>query len=159
MRYSLSNDHYAAEWPLEETYRLEDITQLVVRYAGMEDGGEREEVLLAILRCFHSYLMKYTDMIQRGHVPVYKGRINQDSGNFLRRFVRRGDTATLVSMQTACKTLHVAFGRLSADEVYNILTGILMRVIKAYDPGYTQKIKLVAEANRPPGIDRRRHHR
>jgi len=53
-------------------------------------------------------------------------------------------------MQAACKTLHLAFERLSADEVYNILSGILMRVIKAYDPGYTQKIKLVAEA-----IDRR----
>jgi hypothetical protein len=38
MRFALSNDHYAAEWPLEENYKLEDITQLGVRYASLEEG-------------------------------------------------------------------------------------------------------------------------
>lgn len=146
MRFALSNDHYAAAWPLEENYKLEDITQLGVRYASLEEGPEKQGVLLSIVRCFHVYLMKYTEMVQRGHIPIYKNRMNRDSANFLRRFVRRGDEPNRENLRAACKTLHLAFEHLSADEVYNILAALLMRVINAYDPGYTDKIKLVAEA-------------
>jgi hypothetical protein len=150
MRFSLSNDHYAAAWPLEENYKLEDITQLGVRYASLEEGPEKQNVLLSIVRCFHAYLMKYTEMVQRGHIPIYKNRMNPDSANFLRRFVRRGDQPNRENLRAACKTLHLAFEQLSADETYNILASILIRVINAYDPEYTGKIRLVAEA-----IDRR----
>ena len=85
MRFALSNDHYAAAWPLEENYKLEDITQLGVRYASLEEGPEKQGVLLSIVRCFHVYLMKYTEMVQRGHIPIYKNRMNRDSANFLGR--------------------------------------------------------------------------
>jgi len=34
----------------------------------------------------------------------------------------------------------------SFDEVYNILTGLMIKVINTYDPHYTDKVKLVVEA-------------
>jgi hypothetical protein len=51
--------------------------------------------------------------------------------------------------------LHLAFGKQSADEVYSILAGLLIKVINGYDPGYTDKVKLVVEAiNRLGGSGR-----
>ena len=38
-----------------------------------------------------------------------------------------------------CKTLHLAFGKQGADEVYNILAGLMIKVINGYDPHYTDK--------------------
>ena len=103
-------------------------------------------MLLAILRAFHSYLLQYTDIIQRGHLPVYRGHINRDSVYFLRRFTRRGQPLTPANLQGACRTLHLAFPRQGFEEVYNILTGLLIRVVGSYDPQYTDKIRTVAEA-------------
>ena len=82
MHYALST----AKWPKEEGNKLEDITNLGVRYASMADGPEREAVLLLILRAFHSYLLKYTDMIQRGHLPTFKGHVSSDTATFSASF-------------------------------------------------------------------------
>jgi hypothetical protein len=112
----------------------------------MADGPEREEVLLVILRAFHSYLLKYTDMIQRGHLPTYKGHASNDTVYFLRQFLRPGDKPVRANLQAACRTLHLAFPHQSFDEVYNILTGLMIKVINTYDPHYTDKVKLVVEA-------------
>ena len=146
MRYALSSSHYAAKWPKEEGNKLEDITNLGVRYAGMPEGPEREAALLLILQAFHSFLLKYADMIQRGHLPVYRGHISKDSVYFLSRFLRPGDQPTRAALQAACRTLHLAFPRQSYDETYNILAGLLIKVIDTYDPHYTDKVKLVVEA-------------
>jgi hypothetical protein len=146
MRFALSTSHYAANWPREEVNKLEDVTDLGVLYASLSDGPERKTVLLSILRAFYSYLLKYAEMIQRGHLPVYRGHISKDSVYFLRRFLRSGDQPTRAALQAACRTLHLAFPRQSFDEVYNILTGLLIKVIDTYDPHYTDKVKLVVEA-------------
>jgi hypothetical protein len=146
MRFALSNSHYAAAWPIEETYEPDFITGLGIRYAALPPGAEREDVMFQIVRCFHAYLLKYADMIQRGHLPIYRGRVSQDSATFLSRFLRPGDAPTRANLQQACRTLYVAFGRQGFDEVYNILVGILIRTIDAYDPEYTAKIRAVAEA-------------
>ena len=100
---------------------------------------------------FHSYLLKYTDMIQRGHLPTYKGNASNDTVYFLRQFLRPGDEPVRANLQAACRTLHLAFPHQSFDEVYNILTGLLIKVVNTYDPHYTDKVKLVVEAiNRLP---------
>ena len=146
MHYALSNSHYAVQWPKEEIHQPAAVTDLGVRYASLPEGPEREAVLIEILQAFHSYLLKYTDMISRGHLPVYCGHINRDSVYFLRRFTRRGQPLTRANLQAACQTLHLAFPQQGFEEVYNILTGLLIRVAGSYDPQYTDKIRMVAEA-------------
>ena len=146
MQYTLSNYHYAARWPKQELHEPGAVTALGVRYASLAEGPEREGVLFSILQAFHSYLLKYTDMILRGHLPVYCSHINRDSADFLRRFLPRGHKVTRAGLQAACRTLHLAFPQQGFDEVYDILTGVLIRVVGSYDPEYTAKIRLVAEA-------------
>ena len=146
MRYSLSSSHYAARWGKQD-YSLEAMTALGIKYAAMQDGPEREDVLLTIVQAFNSYILKYVNMIMRGHLPTYRGYANRDSVNFLRRFLRPGDSPTdRASLQLACRTMHLAFQNQTADEIYNILAGLLIKVIDAYDPAYTTKIKMVAQA-------------
>jgi hypothetical protein len=146
MRYALSANHYAALWGKTDN-SLEDVTNLGIRYAELPDCREKEDVLLEIIQCFHSYVLKYVDMILRGHLPTYRGHVNQDSVNFLCRFMRSGEAGSNLGMlQGICRTMHVAFKNESYDEVYNILAGLLVKVIHSYDPKYTDKIKLVAEA-------------
>jgi len=110
------------------------------------DSPEREAILLRILQAFHSYLLKYTDMIQRGHLPNFKGHVSSDTAYFLRQFLRPGEEPVRSTLQAACRTLHLAFPRQSFDEVYNILTGLMIKVVNTYDPHYTDKVKLVVEA-------------
>jgi hypothetical protein len=85
---------------------------------------------MSILRAFHSYLLKYTDMISREHLPVYCGHINRDSVCFLRRFVRSGHPLTRANLQRACRTLHLASPRQAFEEVYDILTGLLVSAVR-----------------------------
>jgi hypothetical protein len=59
-----------------------EVTDLGLRYAQAE-GQEKEELSLELLHCFHSYLMKYVDMILRGHLPRYGGRVNEDAKKLL----------------------------------------------------------------------------
>lgn len=109
MRYSLSHRHYAAKWPLDETYNPDDITELGIRYKALEPGSqEREQVLLQILRSFHGYLLKYAHMIVRGHIPNYRHGFNQDSASFLSRFVAGGDEVSRHKLHATCHTLHLA---------------------------------------------------
>ena len=74
---------------------------------------------------------------------------------FLRRFLPPGTLFSRESLHAACLNLHLAFGKQSADEVYSILAGLLIKVINGYDPCYTDKVKLVVEAiNRLGGSGR-----
>jgi hypothetical protein len=146
MRCSLSSSHYAARWGKPD-YSLEAMTALGIKYAALQDGPEREDVLLTIVKAFHAYILKYVNMIMRGHLPTWRGYANRDSANFLRRFLRPGDSpVNRESYRLACRTMHLAFKNQTADEIYNILAGLLIKVIDAYDPAYTTKIKMVAQA-------------
>jgi hypothetical protein len=145
MRLALSTNHYASGWKRPDN-TLEAVTALGIRYASMPDGLEREDVLLTIIRCFHPYIFKYVDMIIRGHLPSYRHHVNKDSANFLRCFTKGGGDTTTQGLQLTCRTMHLAFKDQTYDEVYNILVVLLIKVIHAYDPTYTDKVKLVSEA-------------
>jgi hypothetical protein len=51
----------------------------------------------------------------------------------------------LVMEQNICKHLHLAFKGKTTDEIYDILMEQLLRTIRRYDPGYSDKTRLVVE--------------
>jgi hypothetical protein len=89
--------------------------------------------------------MKYLSMICRGHVPLWKGRVNKDAGKFIRYFLPKGTPADRAGIQTAIRHLHLAFKGMRTEEIYDVLMEQLLRAAAKYDPRYTEKVKEVAE--------------
>ena len=97
------------------------------------------------LCCYsHPYLMKYLAMICRGHVPVYKGRINRDARQFIRYFMS-GASSNRSSIGKAIRHLHLAFKGMQTEEIYDVLMEQFLRAAAKYDPNYTDKVKQVVE--------------
>lgn len=84
-------------------------------------------------------------MICRGHLATFKYQPNKDSVSFLSYFLAPGETANKVTLYRICRTLHLAFLGQSFDEVYNILAGMIVKAVVAYDPEYAEKVKAVAD--------------
>jgi hypothetical protein len=146
MRYSLSAGHYAAGWSNQEILTPEEITALRIRYHAAAEGPQREELLLRILKSFHNYIVKYADMIRRGHLPAYRSHVNKDSVVLLRYFVSGREEPSRQDLQKVCHTLHLAFQVQSYDEVCNILAGMVLKAIYNYDPHYTAKVRQIVAA-------------
>jgi hypothetical protein len=84
----LPRHHYAASWNAEKELKTpEQITELGVQFFSLPEGAEREALLLQLLQAFHGYTTKYLHMILRGHLPLYKGAINEDARIFLQLFL------------------------------------------------------------------------
>jgi len=63
----LPSHHYASGWSKDREIRdFESVTKLGVRYANEPDPAKKEELLLQLVRYFHSYLFKYVSMIISG---------------------------------------------------------------------------------------------
>jgi hypothetical protein len=147
----LSSDHYAGSWEVatEETLnKVEDMNALGIRYASLPDGEEREEVMLQIVRSFHSYLCKYLAMIVKGHLPPLKSSAGKEATTFLKTLIPKGTTseAGRLVLMNVCRTLHLAFKQMTSDDIYDTLVLCLMRAVKKYDPFYTDKVKRVCNA-------------
>jgi hypothetical protein len=97
-----------------------------------------------LCRYSHPYLMKYLAMICRGHVPVYKGRINRDARQFIRYFMS-GASSNRSSIGKAIRHLHLAFKGMQTEEIYDVLMEQFLRAAAKYDPNYTEKVKQVVE--------------
>jgi hypothetical protein len=134
MRFSLSPGHYAARWSRKEILTIEDVTQLGILYHGLPDGPRRKDVFLQIVQSFHNYVLKYTDMMRRGHLPSYWSHINKDSVLFLRMFLPSGQDPSKINLQRSCRMLHLAFQNLPYDEIYNILAGMVLKAIHGSVP-------------------------
>ncbi len=68
MPVNLPSWHYAAAWPQDESLKTPaEITELGTEYL-LAAGPEREQLALQLLKAFHNYLLKYVDMIVRGHL-------------------------------------------------------------------------------------------
>jgi hypothetical protein len=132
IRYALTPGHYAFDWAHQENLTSDDITVLGIRYHAMTNGPEREAVMLRILKSFHNYVVKYTDMIRRGHLPTYRSHVNHDSMVLLRYFLPAGKEPNRMNLQTVCRTLHLGFLNQPYDEVYNILAGIVIRAVCSF---------------------------
>jgi hypothetical protein len=154
MYFSLSPGHYARSWYDHEALTPEQITALGVEYQAMAEGPERENLLLRILKSFHNYIVKYADMIRRGHLPAYRSHLNKDSVVLLKYFIQGCGEPTRQNLQQVCRTLHFAFQGQSYDEIYNILAGMVLRAIASYDPEYTKKVRqIVAAIDRDIAVD------
>lgn len=150
----LDPQHYAYDWIIpvskEQFYSLEEINKVGYDYGMARDGAKKEAMLLCLTRYFHGYLMKYVDMILRGHVPSYKNRINRDAQAFLRFFLPRGTELTQQALSRACHSLHLGFKKQEASEVYDSLMLILLRAIRKYDPLYVKKLERVVKVIHGP---------
>jgi len=94
---------------------------------------------------FHPYLMKYMCMICRGHVPLWRGRINKDVEPFIRYFMPEGVSCNRNTAGKAVRHLHLAFKGKTTEEIYDVLMMQLVRAIQKYDPSYTDEVRVVAE--------------
>ena len=138
--------HYAYDWSTDQVILTpEQITELGRQYHELAEGPARDEVFLKIVQSFHNYIVKYVDMICRGHLATFKYQPNKDSVSFLSYFLAPGETANKVTLYRICRTLHLAFLGQSFDEVYNILAGMIVKAVVAYDPEYAEKVKAVAD--------------
>lgn len=138
----LEQGHYARSWPLPiegEFNELSIVNQAGIDYANLPDGQEREDKLLEIVRCFHGYVFKYTDLIARGHLPTHN--YNGDTRRFLKYFLPASDTANKNAFSKAAKHLHLAFPQQSPTDIYDILNTLLLRCVKKYDPNYVDKVR------------------
>ena len=100
--FNLPARHYAASWKIdpEDRLNISSMTDLGLRYVQAE-GREKEDLFLEICQNFHTYLMKYLVMICRGHVPVWRARINTDAAAFLKYFIPKGSKLNAATAKQA----------------------------------------------------------
>lgn len=141
----LSSEHYASEWPTEIMRKPSELTALGKAYAELPEGEAKEAKLLEIIQSFHGYMLKYLSMVLRGHLPIHHGAINKDTELLLANFLPKGKSVNRANLSIACRTLHLAFKGLNADEVYDTFVMCLVKATRRYDPFYTNKVKAAAD--------------
>lgn len=146
---NLSCEHFASKWPVptKDDFRgYEDTNILGIQYATFPDGADKEALMLELTQCFHGYLMKYLNMIVRGHLPPVNSSAGMEAIKFLNLLSPSGkDDKSSSAYGEVCRTLHLAFKQSTTDDIYDSLLMCLMRAIKKYDPLYVQKLKKVCE--------------
>lgn len=146
---NLSSDHFASKWevPTKEEFRgYQDTNALGIEYATMAEGNDKEALMLELTRAFHGYLMKYLNMIVRGHLPPTNSPAGMEAIKFLNLLSPSGKGEKSSSVYgEICRTLHLAFKQSTTEDVYDSLLMCLMRAIKKYDPKYVEKLKKVCE--------------
>lgn len=145
---NLSSEHFASKWEVpakEDFHGYEDTNILGIKYATLLDGTEKEELLLELTRCFHGYLMKYLNMVVRGHLPPSGSSAHRESVKFLNLLSSSGEKSNSAYGEI-CRTLHLAFKQSTTDDIYDSLLMCLIRAINKYDPYYVDKLKRVCEA-------------
>jgi hypothetical protein len=117
-------DHFAHSWPVPGPIKSDEgVTALGVAYAAA-GAGEKQEILLEIAKAFHSFILKYTVMISRGHVQTFYGRMSKDTIAALKFFLPKGLLPTNENLAKTARTLHLAFKDLDAGEVYDTLSAL-----------------------------------
>jgi hypothetical protein len=147
---NLSSEHFASKWHLpikEDFYNYEATNVLGIRYANLPDSSEKEALLEEILKCWHGFLIKYLNMIVRGHLPPINSSAGMEAIKFLNLLSSIGkDKKSNAVYGEICRTLHLAFKQSSTDDIYDSLLMCLMRAVKKYDPRYVEKLRNVCEA-------------
>lgn len=147
---NLSSEHFAYRWPVptkEEFRSYEETNILGIQYANLPDGTTKQEVMLELTQCFHGYLMKYLNMIVRGHLPPIRSSAGMEATKFLNLLSTAGKEEMSSQIYgEICRTLHLAFKQASTDDVYDSLQLCLLRAINKYDPNYVEKLRKVCES-------------
>lgn len=145
----LSPFHYASRWPVPDEENFNDrkaVNDLGIAYAKAKDPARKQEIQLEILKCFHGYMLKYLRMIVTGSLSSLKYAPGQEAFVFLKTLLRKGSTGSRMELLAVCRTLHLAFKQMTADEIYDALVLCMISALNKYDPGYTDKVKQVCEA-------------
>lgn len=139
----LESGHYAAKWPVSSDKEFNDlkvVNQAGIDYANMSDGPAREDKLWEIVKYFHGYVFKYTDLIAAGHLPQMH-YFNADTRAFLHFFLPPGAEHDDKAYAKTAKHLHLAYPCQSATEIYDALTILLLKCVKKFDPNYHIKVQ------------------
>ena len=146
---NLSSEHFAYKWPVptKEDFRAyEETNELGIKYANLPDGDAKQALMLELTQCFHGYLMKYLNMIVRGHLPPINSSSGSEAIKFLNLLSPAGrDNKSDQIYGEVCRTLHLAFKQSTTDDIYDSLLMCLMRAVKKYDPRYVEKLLKVCE--------------
>lgn len=147
---NLSPEHFASKWPVptkDDFKGYEETNELGIKYANLVDGPAKQDLMLELTQCFHGYLMKYLNMIVRGHLPPVNSSAGTEAIKFLNLLSPGSKTEKSSSAYgEICRTLHLAFKQSTTDDIYDSLLMCLMRAVKKYDPRYVEKLKKVCEA-------------
>lgn len=145
---NLSSEHFAHSWPIPvkgEFHSFEETNALGIQYATTPDGSQKEAVMLELTKYFHGYIMKYLNMIVRGHLPPLGSPAGIEAVKFL-KLLSPGGTSSSSAFGETCRTLHLAFKQSTTDDIYDSLQLCLLRAVKKYDPFYVDKLKKACEA-------------
>lgn len=145
---NLSSNHFAYRWPVPvkgEFHAFEDTNALGIQYATTPDGPSKEAVMLELTQFFHGYIMKYLNMIVRGHLPAVGSAAGMEAIKFLKLLSPGNKENKSSAYGETCRTLHLAFKQSTTDDIYDSLQLCLLRAIKKYDPFYVDKLKKVCE--------------
>ena len=129
----------------EEFHGYEDTNILGISYANSPEGPDKEAIMLELTQCFHGYLMKYLNMIVRGHLPPVNSNAGMEAIKFLNLLSSGGKDKPNQVYGEICRTLHLAFKQSTTDDIYDSLLMCLMRAVKKYDPRYVEKLRKVCE--------------
>lgn len=106
----LPASHYAAQWSADREIReVDQVTQVAVNYIRETNPAKKQELLLELVRYFHSYVFKYVSMIVSGCLPKAGNHINKDVKIFLKFFLPAGEKPSTNSFCAHCQN---AQGRL-----------------------------------------------
>lgn len=78
------------------------------------------------------------------HISSY-GITRDDTVILLRFFLPKGEYPTKTKLASICRTLHLAFKQMNADELYNVLAHCLILALNKYDPDYSSKVALIVK--------------
>ncbi len=105
----LPSHHYASAWSQDREIRDKDsVTRLGIQYVNEKNPAKKKELLLELVRYFHSYLFKYVGMIVSGTLPKTGNCINKDSRTMLKFFIPKGTKATGFGGPTLSGTVWVS---------------------------------------------------
>jgi hypothetical protein len=147
--FTLSAKHYASKWQaseLDDRNKLADVNKIAYEFATTTDQARKDELQLQLLECFHTYILKYLNMIIFGQLPSMKTPQGKDSKVFLHLLLSGTsyNPNSLKDLRDRCKTLHLAFkDQPTTDEVYDTLAFIFLKVCAHYDPLYPKKTEKV----------------
>lgn len=106
----LPSSHYASQWATDREIRdCDDVTEAGMQYARETDPRKKQDLLLELIRYFHSYTFKYVTMIVPGSLPKTARGVNREAKALLWYFLPAGSKATNPELARVARSLCLAF--------------------------------------------------
>ena len=124
--FELSRVHYASKWEPKK-YAVAETNSLVIKYCELQDGKEKEDILLGLLQRFHSFFYKFLKLFVTGKMDPH----SKLQKNFLGLFVTEG---TKQGFTNAAKQCTIVFRSDTPDDIYNHLVVVFIQLLDLYNP-------------------------